>query len=117
MANDGAKVSVTSKHKYPMGAPDAKGDRKIFLTGIITMVTETGTPTAPKMLLDLSTDITTLEGIVIQGDAGYYVQYDYTNKYIEVYYITGGSTSAAALTQDTSTTIDGKVFRFMAWGF
>ena len=117
MANDGAKVSVTSKHKYPMGAPDAKGDRKIFLTGIITMVTETGTPTAPKMLLDLSADITTLEGIVIQGDGGYYVQYDYSNKYVEVYYITGTSITAPALTQDTSTTVKDLVFRFMAWGY
>ena len=116
MANDGAKVSITSKHKYPMGAPDAKGDRKIFLTGIITMVTETGTPTAPKMLLDLSADITTLEGITIQGDGGYIVQYDYTNKYVEVYNEVVGSDSSA-LAQDTSTSVKDLVFRFMAWGY
>ena len=117
MAYDGAKVSITSKHKYSMGAPDAKGDRKILVTGVITMVTETGTPTNAKMLLDLSSDITTVESVFIQGDAGYYVQYDYSNKYIEVYYITGTSITAPALSQDTSTTIDGKVFRFMALGY
>lgn len=116
MANDGAKVSITQKHKYPMGTPDAKGDRRIFVTGVITMVTETGTPVAPKMLLDLSGDIDTVEGVFIQGDGGYVVQYDYSNKYIEVYNEVVGSDSSA-LAQDTSTTIDGKVFRFMAWGY
>ena len=117
MANDGAKVSITAKHKYPMGAPDAKGDRKICVTGIVTMVTETGTPTAPKMLLDLSSDISTVESVFIQGDGGYVVQYDYSNKYVEVYVVSSTEVAGHALAQDTSTAIKDLVFRFQAWGY
>lgn len=116
MAHDRANVTVTSKHKYPMGVPDAKGDRKIFVTGIVTMITATGISTTTEVMkLDLSADIPTVEGVIIQGDGGYIVQYDYSTTEIEIY--RQDSSSDGALTEDTTTSMKSLVFRFFAWGY
>jgi len=116
MANDSAKVTVTKKHKYSMGVPDAAGNKMIIVTGAITMATETGTPT-DKMELDLSADIPNLEGIFIQGDGGYVCQYDYSGKTVEVYAVATTEVAAHALASITSTALNTLVFYFHAWGF
>jgi len=112
-----AKVSITSKHKYPMGAPDAKGDRRIFVTGIITMETATQTSTVTELGLDLSADIHTLEGCMIQGDSGYLCQYNYSARTIEIYVQGTASEASTPLTATSATSLNALVFHFFAWGF
>lgn len=117
MANDSAKVTITKKHKFSMGTPDAAGNKMIFVTGAITMATETGTP-SDKMELDLSGDIKNIEGVFIQGDGGYVCQYDYAGKTVEVYQVVATpSEGGAPLVSVTSTGLSGKVFYFQAYGF
>lgn len=112
-------VTITKKHKYKMGAPDAGGNKLIYVTGEITMSSFSKTTTTTGMELDLSGDISNLEGIFIQGDGGYFVQYDYTNKRIEVY--TRGWVSdtnwSGPLTAQTDNNLAFLVFKFHGWGF
>ena len=115
-----AQVVVTRKHKYSMGTPDEAGNKRICVMGQITMSTFTQTTTTDGMELDLSADIPNLEGVFIQGDAGYVVQYNYatssTNPSIECYNKPIATT--ASLTATTSDDdLDGKVFYFQAWGY
>ena len=112
-----ALVTITKKHKYTMGRADGGGNKEIVVTGAITMSSETQTTTSTGVGLDLSADIPNVETVFIQGDAGYYVQYDYSNKEIEVYYITGTSITAPALAETTNSTLTGKIFYFRASGF
>ena len=111
------KTSITKKHKYSMGAPDPGGNPMIVVCGEITIISATATTTDTGPEFDLSADIPNLEGCIIQGDSGHYVQYDYTNKQIEVYNASGGSVTVAALSESTATTLAFLVFKFYAWGF
>lgn len=114
MANVG-KVGAITKHKYSFGPADPGGNRLIFLTGTITMTTGGTTTTDVTMVFSVATDIPNVEGVHIQGDGGYVVQYDYTNSKIEIYgaHIT---TSGSPLNQVTGTVVEGLVFYFTAWG-
>ena len=116
-----AKVIITKKHKYSMGAPDAGGNKLIYVTGEITMDSWTANTTLTGLELDLSDDIPNLEGVFIQGDTGYPVQYDYSTGKIEIYgwgEIYDTSTDVALTAMDTaSSTVYNKVFKFHAWGF
>ncbi len=114
-----ALVTVTKKHKYSMGAPDAGGNKLIYVTGQISMSSGTATTTS-QLILDLSADILNLEGIFIQGDGGYTVQYDYSSKQIEILTRAWVSTTDFAGPLDdagTVTTLAFLVFKFHAWGF
>ena len=112
-----AQVVVTKKHKYSMGSPDGGGNKRICVMGTITMSTFTQTTTTDGMELDLSGDIPNLEGVFIQGDAGYVCQYSYsTTRKVECYNKPIATT--ACLTATTSDDLlSGKVFYFHAWGF
>ena len=120
-----AKVTITKKHKYSMGAPDAGGNKLIYVTGEITMSSFTKTTTTTGLEFDLSADIPNLEGIFIQGDGGHIVQYNYSTtaseRKIEIYgwgEIYDTSTDVALTAMDTaSSTVYNKVFKFHAWGF
>lgn len=113
-----ALVTITKKHKYSMGTPDAAGNKMITVTGQITMDTFTQSTTTDGMELDLSADIPNIEGVFIQGDAGYVVQYDYSNKKIEVYVQGTATEASSALTATTNDDLlDAKVFIFEARGF
>ena len=114
-----ALVTVTKKHKFSMGSPDAGGNKRICVMGQITMSTFTQTTTTDGMELDLSADIPNLEGVFIQGDAGYVCQYAYsTTRKVECYNTAFDSTSDAGLTATTSDDLlNGKVFYFQAWGY
>ena len=111
------KVSTTRKHKYSMGTPDGGGNKMIVVCGEITVISAVADTTETGPEFDLSADIPNLEGCFIQGDSGHYVQYDYTNKQIEVYNVTGTSETAPALAESTATTLAFLVFKFFAWGF
>lgn len=119
-----AKVTITKKHKYSMGAPDAGGNKLIYVTGEITMSSFTKTTTTTGLEFDLSADIPNLEGIFIQGDGGYTVQYNYSttasSRKIEIYG-TGAhydtSTQIPLVTMATASTLAFLVFKFHAWGF
>jgi hypothetical protein len=119
-----AKVTITKKHKYSMGAPDAGGNKLIYVTGEITMSSFSKTTTTTGLEFDLSTDIPNLEGIFIQGDGGYTVQYNYSttaaDRKIEIYgwgehYDT--STHVPLNAMATASTLAFLVFKFHAWGF
>ena len=119
-----AKVTITKKHKYSMGAPDAGGNKLIYVTGEITMSSFSKTTTTTGLEFDLSADIPNLEGIFIQGDGGYVVQYNYSttaaSRKIEIYgwgehYNT--STDQALNAMATASTLAFLVFKFHAWGF
>ena len=116
-----ALVTITKKHKYTMGRADPGGNKEIVVTGAITMSSETQTTTSNGMDLDLSADIPNIETVFIQGDGGFFVQYAYntgsTTPEIEVYNQVADSTSDAALTATTNSTLTGKVFMFRASGF
>ena len=119
-----AKVTITKKHKYAMGAPDAGGNKLIYVTGEITMSSFTKTTTTTGLEFDLSADIPNLEGIFIQGDSGHIVQYNYSStassRKIEIYgfgeqYDTITHVPLVAMT--TASTLAFLVFKFHAWGF
>lgn len=118
-----ALVTITKKHKYSMGTPDGGGNKMIEVIGEITMSTFTQTTAGTDgMELNLSSDILNLEGVTIQGDAGYIVQYNYatssTNPSIEVYVQNSWTGAAPVLVSTTSDDLlNGKVFKFRAWGF
>ena len=114
---DSAKVTITKKHKYSMGTPDGGGNKRIIVTGAITMSSETNSTTSPGLGFDLSADIPNMEGVFVQGDAGYFIQYNYSSKAIEVYNVVGSSLSNALLTATTAVALDTKVFYFHAFGF
>jgi len=112
------KVSVTKKHKYSMGTPDAAGNKLIYVTGEITIISATATTTETGPEFDLSGDIPNLEGCFIQGDSGYFVQYDYSNKQIEVYRADFEDTASGPLgNENTGSDLAFLVFKFHAWGF
>ena len=119
-----AKVTITKKHKYSMGAPDAGGNKLIYVTGEITMSSFTKTTTTTGLEFDLSADIPNLEGIFIQGDGGHIVQYNYSttaaDRKIEIYgfgeqYDT--VTHVPLVAMATASTLAFLVFKFHAWGF
>ena len=120
-----AKVTITKKHKYSMGAPDAGGNKLIYVTGEITMASFTKTTTTTGLEFDLSADIPNLEGIFIQGDGGFVVQYRYatetaSDRKIEIYgwgetYDTSADVALTAMA--TASTLAFLVFKFHAWGF
>ena len=116
-----ALVTVTKKHIYRMGRADGGGNKEIVVKGVITMSSETQTTTSNGMDLDLSSDIPNLESCFIQGDGGYVVQYAYntgsTAPEIEVYNLVADSTSDALLTATTASSLNGKVFYFIATGY
>ena len=111
-----ARVTITKKHKYSMGAPDGGGNRLIFVTGEITMDSFSHT-TLTGLEFDLSGDIPNVEGVFIQGDSGYIVQYNYSSKYIEIYANAFGTASRTAFVAGSETTLAYLVFKFTAWGF
>ncbi len=111
-----ARVVISKKHKYSMGAPDGGGNKMIFLTGEITMDSFSHT-TLTGLELDLSGDIPNVEGVFIQGDSGYIVQYNYSSKYIEIYGNAFGTASRTPLVAGSETTMAYLVFKFQAWGF
>lgn len=115
-----ALVTITRKKKYSMGTPDAGGNKRICVTGIITMSSETQTTTSNGVGFDLSADIPNIDTVFIQGDAGYIVQYDYSNKEIEVRGFTVAdteATTAKAFSETTASSLNGQVFYFRAEGF
>lgn len=119
-----AKVTITKKHKYSMGAPDAGGNKLIYVTGEITMSSWTANSTETGLELDLSSDIPNLEGIFIQGDGGYTVQYNYSttaaDRKIEIYgtgFHADTATQIPLVAMATASTLAFLVFKFHAWGF
>lgn len=115
-----AKVIITKKHKYSMGAPDAGGNKLIYVSGEITMSSWTANTTITGLELDLSDDIPNIEGVFIQGDGGYPVQYNYSTGKIEIYgtgFLADTITDGPLAAMNTVSTLAFLVFKFHAWGF
>ena len=106
-----SKVSSYTKHIFNRGPADPGGTREIFMFGTITLAN----CTTDDFGFDISDDIPNLEGIIIQGDGGFPVQYDYSGRAIEVYVQDSGSDSA--LTAASGTDLGALVFRYFAWGY
>jgi len=72
---------------------------------------------ADLQVLDLSKDIPTLEGIVMNPNGGYVFDYDYTNKKFIVYVVNATPGAGDPLEALTASDIGALTINYIAWGY
>lgn len=86
------------------------------MTGVITIGTDTGGTAT--LNPNFTADIPNLDGVWIQGEDGYNVQYEYSTKDIKIMQTNGATASDGPQIQTTNDdALDGLNFRYFAWGY
>lgn len=113
------QVSIASKtkHIYYADVSDEAGNRAKLMTGVISIGTATGGTAT--MNPNFTLDIPHLDGVWIQGEDGYVVQYEYSTADINIMQTAANdSATAAPLTETTNDdALNGLEFRYFAWGY
>lgn len=112
MAN-AVSISSKTKHIYYADVADEAGNRAKIMTGVISF-TSAG-PTTDDMNPNFTADIPTLDMVIIEGEDGYVVQYEYITADIKI--LGSSSNDKAALTGTTAGSLAGLTFRYMVWGY
>jgi len=114
-------VSIASKtkHIYYADVSDEGGNRAKIMTGIITIDSASGATAT--MNPNFTLDIPHLDGVFIQGEDGYEVQYEYSTADIKILQrdalTATQALSAGGLNVTTLSTLTGLNFRYFAWGY
>ena len=108
------------------GLPVAPACYKVLAVGATTLTLDTNAVTSETAVtvvqaaiqkLDLSDHIPTLEGIVLNPNGGYVIDYDYTNKKFIVYGAWATHGDEKPLEAMTTKDIGALVIRYFAWGY
>ena len=111
-----ASIASKTKHIYYADVSDEGGNRAKIMTGVITIGTSTGTTAT--LNPNFTADIPNLDGVWIQGEDGYNVQYEYSTADIKIMQTNGATASDGpqiATTNDDA--LNNLNFRYFAWGY
>lgn len=104
-----------TKHIYYADVSDEGGNRMKIMTGVITI--DSAGATTANLNPNFTLDIPTLEGVTIQGEDGYHVQYEYSTADIKILMTNGATASDGPQIVTTVSTLTGLNFRYFAWGY
>lgn len=110
-----ATIISKTKHIYYADVADEAGNRAKIMTGIITI--DSAGATTASLNPNFTADIPTLDGVFIQGEDGYVIQYEYSTADIKIMTTSAVTATADPLIETTASTLTGLQFRYFAWGY
>jgi hypothetical protein len=108
-----ATISGKTKHIYYADVADEGGRRAMIMTGIITIDSASGATAT--LNPNFTSDIPVLDTVMIQGEDGYVVQYEYSTANIKILQVITANANPLVVT--TNSTLTGLNFRYFAWGY